>query len=133
MPIHEITPPKFLHLHATALPHWRAVIASRNGAWTAHDLVHAAALARCLAAVERITAELASEPESIANRRGSRMLNPKVHVVEMLSRRAMALTRLLNLHGRASGAREDRAKLRKAEADARDVLQGLDQGGRLEA
>ena len=130
----DIDPPAHVRLRPGDRPFWLAVLQAREGGrWDGVDLIHAANLARCHADIERIGAALVTEGDLIRNSRGSLMLNPQHHVLEMLTRRAMATTRLLGLHGRAIGNAEDRGKRRAAEAAARTALEGFAAEGDLVA
>lgn len=89
--------------------------------------MHAANLARCLADVERISGEIAVEGDVIENARGTPVQNPKHAILEVLSRRSVALTRLLQIHAQARlGRPEDVAKGRAAVAQAREMLDDMD-------
>ncbi len=131
-PMIDLEPPNHVRLRPGDRPFWLAVLQAREGGrWDGVDLIHSANLARCHADIERIGAALVTEGDLIRNRRGSLMLNPRHRVLEMLTRRAMATTRLLGLHGRASGNAEDRGKRRAAEAAARIAMEGFAAEGGL--
>lgn len=128
----DIDPPAHIRLRPGDGPFWLAVLQSREtGQWLDVELAHAAHLARCHADIERIGARLAAEGDVIENHRGSAMLNPSHRVLELLTRRAMAMTRLLHLHGRACGNAEDRHKRRAAETASRAALEGFAAEGGL--
>jgi hypothetical protein len=106
------------------------IIASRARAeWAPAELHHVANLARCMADVERITNELAKEGDMALSGRGTAVVNPKHFLLETLSRRAVVLTRLLQIDALArfgnrettwkkeTLARDTKAKLARAEED----------------
>ncbi len=127
----EIPPPAFVRLTPAALSHFRALIASRpDGPWPDLDLVLAAFLARTFAEIERVAAELAGQSGVIENRCGSPRLDPRTRIADMMSRRAMTFTRLLNLHATTRGRRVDKINARQAEAEARKTVAALEAEGR---
>lgn len=99
--------------------------------WTPPDLVIAANLARAFGDVERISAELEDESDIILSSRGTPVANPKYAILEQLSRRILALTRVLQIQPAASGKAEDKAPARKAEAKARAAVAELEGEGDL--
>lgn len=123
----DIEPPGFVRMRDGDLPFWLAVTRARARAeWTESDLVHAANLARCMADIERIAHELETEPDVVENARGTPVPNPKHALQETLSRRAMSLTRILQMQSAASGKAEDKVKARSAERGARAVAKSLE-------
>lgn len=69
--------------------------------WARVDLMHAGNLARCLAAIDSNEAALAREGDMIG-RGADKRVNPRHALVETLNRRAIALTRVLQLHAVAT-------------------------------
>jgi hypothetical protein len=96
-------------------------------------------LARAKADVERIQSEIDAEGDVIENQRGTPVLNPKHALLEVLSRRAVALSRMLHVHAEATNgnSRDQKGKLaaqKKAEQAAeaaqsvsgrKDLIPGL--------
>jgi hypothetical protein len=124
----QIEPPAGVRLREGDRPYWDLVVRARAPAeWSEPDLMHAANMARCLADIERISNEVAIEGDVIENARGTPVQNPKHALLEVLSRRSVALTRLLQMHAQARlGRPEDVAKGRAAVMAAREVVDEMD-------
>lgn len=122
----DIEPPASVKLRDGDRPYWNAVVRARaRDEWTEAHLVHAANLARCMADIERIAQEVAAEGDVLTNERGTPIVNPKHALMETLSRRVMALTRLMQMQAAASGSAEDKMRKRAAESSARKVAETL--------
>lgn len=93
--------PKHLKLREGDLPFWQAIISAR-AEWTDVDLTHAANLARCQADIEKIQGELDKEGHVLENRKGTPVMNPKHNILETLSRRSVALARMVQVHAAAT-------------------------------
>lgn len=94
------------------MPTWNNIVRARDyKSWTAIDLEHAANLASCLCDLERLRHEVRAEGDIIKNDRGTPIVNPKHSLLETLSRRSVALSRMLHVHAEATvGKSEDHAK-----------------------
>ena len=118
----DIEPPAHVRLRDGDRPYWTAIVRARaRKEWTDADLVHAGNMARAMADIERIAVELEAEGDVIENARGTPVMNPKHQVLEMLSRRVMALSRLMQMQSYAGGDLEDKVKARRNEAAARQT------------
>lgn len=116
----DIEPPDHVRLRPGDQPFWIAIVRARARAeWSTSDLVHAGNLARCMADIERISREMEGEGDVIENARGTLVMNPKHQVLEMLSRRSMAITRLMQMQAAASGDADKKTKARAQESSAR--------------
>lgn len=121
-----LDPPAHIRLRAKDRPFWNAIVAARAlDTWTDADLIHAANLARCQSDVVRLQKEIDKEGDMLGG-----MLNPKHKLIETLSRRAVALSRMLHVHAQATvGRSEDAAKAldneRKATAEHDDLIPTL--------
>ncbi|MFY2815524.1 TerS protein [Achromobacter xylosoxidans] len=74
--------------------------------WTDIDLAHAANLSRAQADIERLHQALAAELDITGDD-----INPKHKLIETLTRRAVALARMLHVHAQATvGRSQDAAK-----------------------
>jgi hypothetical protein len=124
----QIEPSAAVRLRDGDRPYWDTIVRARAvNEWSEPDLMHAANLARCLHDIERISGEVAAEGDVIENARGTQVLNPKHSLLEVLSRRSVALTRLLQMHAQARlGRSEDVAKGRAAALQARDLVEDMD-------
>ena len=124
----QIEPPASVKLRDGDRPYWDSIVRARAPSeWSEPDLLHAANLSRCMADIERISTEVAAEGDVIENARGTPITNPKHALLEVLSRRSVALTRLLQMHAQARlGRPEDVAKGRAAVMQARDVVDNMD-------
>lgn len=60
------------------------------------------------------------------NARGTLVANPKHGILESMSRRIMALMRLMQMNARSTGQAEDKVKARAQEANARRAKADLD-------
>lgn len=120
----EIDPPKTVKLRAGDIEIWRMIMRARaRDEWSDPDLHHAANLTRCLADIERISSEIESDGDTVKNDRGTQIVNPKHALLETLSRRSVALTRLLHLHASVLVGRPETAVgARAAEASAREAI-----------
>lgn len=107
-----LEPPEHIKLREGDRPFWLAVVSARaRDTWNQVDLASAANLARAQADIERLTGEIAEEGDMLNNRHGSPVLNPKHQLLEVLSRRATALSRAIHVHAEATvGKSEDASK-----------------------
>jgi len=93
-----LKPPAHILLRDFDWPFWNAIMTARaRDTWTEVDLAHAANLARTQADIERLQQALAAELD-VAD---DRDINPKHKLVETLTRRAVALSRMLHVHAEA--------------------------------
>lgn len=115
------------NLAAAELAYWHGILQVRlPQAWAAADLVHAANLARCFADVDKLRRRLAREGTVVKNpKSGATKLNPLLSLIDTLTNRSIALTRLLQLHAVARvGPARDQGT-RKGEAmEANRALAG---------
>lgn len=124
-------PPAHVSLRPGDRPFWDAIMKARaRDTWTDTDLTTAANLARTQADVEKLQAEVDVEGYTVTAANGSPVINPKAKMVETLSRRAVALSRVLHVHAEATvGKSEDAAKAlaneRQAAADDDDLIPTL--------
>lgn len=122
-----IQPPAHVHLRECDQPFWVSIVRARaNSAWTDPDLEIAANLARCKADIERLQVEITAEGDVIENARGTPIVNPKHQLLETLSRRAVALSRMLHVHAEATqGEAREQPKRKAAEEAAAAALAGV--------
>lgn len=98
-----IDPPAHVQLRECDWPFWASIVHARaRENWTAPDLENAANLARCKADIERISQEIQAEGDTVVNQRGTQIVNPKHTLLETLTRRSMALSRMLHVHAEAT-------------------------------
>lgn len=114
-----IEPPASVTLREGDRPFWDAVVTSKaRDNWTDVDLVTAAQLARAQADIERLQQQVDTEGYVIDGR-----INPAAQLVETLSKRAIALTRVLQVHALATvGRSADTVKANQLERQARDQI-----------
>ncbi len=123
----EIEPPVYVRLRGGDREFWDAIMRTRaRTEWTDADLVNAGNMARCMADIERISRELETEGDVVENARGTLVANPKHGILESMSRRIMALMRLMQMNSRSTGQAEDKVKARAQEANARRAKADLD-------
>lgn len=118
-----IEPPAHVTLRDGDLPFWESVVCARaRDSWNSSDLENAANLARCKADIERLQAEITAEGDVIVNDRGTQIVNPKHALLETLSRRCLALSRMLHVHAEATvGESRDQVKALEAEKTAQGI------------
>lgn len=124
----RILPPAHVTLRDGDLPFWESVVRARSAdSWNASDLENAANLARCKADIERLQSEINAEGDIVTNERGTPILNPKHSLLETLSRRAVALSRMLHVHAEATvGESRHQTKSAETQAKANKVVSELD-------
>jgi hypothetical protein len=111
-------PPMPPTLRASERKFWDSVMIARlPQQWAQVDLLHAANLARCLADIELNRKAMLHEGTLMRSPSGPR-LNPRHALLETLNRRAIALTRVLQLHAVATIGPKNEQPGRKAEAEA---------------
>ncbi|RTZ72220.1 MAG: TerS protein [Gammaproteobacteria bacterium] len=126
----QLEPPPHVRLRKGDLPFWRSIVSCRPAeSWTAADLEQAANLARCKADIERLQLEIDDEGDVVVNQRGTPIVNPKHTLLETLSRRTVALSRILQIHAVATaGDSRDLRKAARAEREAKRLMQEADDG-----
>ncbi|PYD92648.1 TerS protein [Pseudomonas syringae pv. pisi] len=119
-----IKPPRFVNIRKADKPFWDSIVRARaRNSWTDSDLVMAGNLARCLSDIERLQKEIDVEGDVILNDRKSQVINPKHSLLETLSRRAVALSRTLQVHAQATqGDSRDQGKKATKQRAAEKVL-----------
>lgn len=112
-----LEPPAHVTLRPGDRPFWNAIMLARaRDTWTEVDLTTAATLARTQADIEALHGDLAAAGYLLGDKP-----HPLAAVVETLTRRAVALTRVLHVHAEATvGKSEDAAKALELERKARD-------------
>ena len=107
----DIAPPEHVQLRDIDMPFWYALVRARvKDSWNTVDLQHAANLARCQADIERIQQEILEEGDTLTNERGTVVLNPKHSLLETLSRRAIALSKHIQVHAVATVGESDKQR-----------------------
>ena len=116
-----IDPPAHVSLRYGDRPFWDAIVSARaTSTWNTSDLEQAANLARCKADIERLQKELTEQGDIIENDKGTQVINPRHTLLEVLSRRSVALSRMLHVHAEATvGRSEQQAKRAAPEQDAK--------------
>ena len=96
-------PPESVEMDDAAREVFNDIVRARDStAWTQVDLYHAANLAICLAEIEQERRVLKQEGHVIENGKGNPVQNPRHQVIEVLSRRSVALSRMLHVHPEAT-------------------------------
>lgn len=104
-----IEPPAHVALRDTDRPFWNSIVGARaRDTWNDADLEMAGNLARCKADIERLQREIDAEGDVLKNDRGTQIMNPKHTLLETLSRRAVALSRMLHVHAEATSGKSRR-------------------------
>lgn len=124
-----IEPPPTVKLRDGERPFWDLLMRARaRDEWSEVDFQHAANFAACMADIERIKHDLKKEGDTVANTRGTLIVNPKHQLLETLTRRMVYLTRLLQLQasvlqgnlGEMSARRAVETEARKTAAEMHD-------------
>lgn len=121
-----IDPPAHVALREGDRPFWNAIVKARaRDTWTDTDLTTAANLARSQADIEHLQAKLDIEGYVVDDK-----INPTARLVEVLSRRVVALSRVLHVHaeatqGRSRDAGNALANERAAAAEHDDLIPTL--------
>jgi hypothetical protein len=111
-------PPPGSGLRPTERRVWDAIMVARlPQQWAQVDLLHAANLARCLADINSNRAKLLKEGMVVKTPSGPKV-NPRHALLETLNRRAIALTRVLQLHAVATAGPKREQAGSKGEAEA---------------
>jgi len=106
------------------MPYWRSITKARAAdRWNDSDLETAAELARTKASIERLNGELCNEGDIVVNERGTPIVNPKHSLLETLTRRMVALSRMLQVHAEATqGKARDQVKKNQAQQHAASAI-----------
>lgn len=124
----EIAVPDYVHVPDAAMGFWRSITKARAAdRWNDSDLEVAAELARTKASIERLNIEIVVEGDIIINERGTPIVNPKHNLLETLTRRMVALSRMLQVHAEATqGKSRDQVPGNKAQAAAKESAGKMD-------
>lgn len=111
--------PEHITLRKQDKPFWTAIVQSRAAdTWTDSDLATAATMARAQADIEGLQKKLDDEGYVCDGK-----INPTAQALEMLSRRVVALSRVLHVHAQATvGRSADASKALELEKQARQAL-----------
>ncbi|RPI34002.1 MAG: TerS protein [Hyphomicrobiaceae bacterium] len=105
-------------LRASEKVFWDAIMIARlPQQWAQVDLLHAANLARCLADIDVNRAAALREGTMLKSPAGPR-INPRLQLIDTLNRRAVLLTRILQLQAVATIGAAQKHTGTKAEAGA---------------
>jgi hypothetical protein len=118
----KIAPPQGAYLRPEDRPFWDAIVAARSPVeWSTVDLMLAANLARTQADIERLAADLAGQADVVDGKP-----HPVHTLIDVLTRREVAVAKVLQLHARARlGEARDVAKRREGYRAAADALSGF--------
>ena len=122
------TPPEHIEMPDGALAHWWPIVRARAyDDWTGPDLEHAANLAICLYDLECERQSLREEGYVITNDRGTPIQNPRNQVIEVLSRRSVALSKLVHVHAEAtSGKSRDEQQRSKKQREMAGMVESIE-------
>lgn len=115
-----LMPPAHIQLREQDIPFWLSIVGARaRNSWDDCDLELAAQLARAKADTFRLQREIDREGDVVRNDRGTQIMNPKHSLMETLTRRVIAMSRMLHVHPEAKeGDSEGQGKKLKAQKDA---------------
>jgi hypothetical protein len=101
-----IQPPEHVYLRERDWPYWEAIVQARAAdTWNDADLALAANLARCQSDIDRLQKELDDTGDILNNAKGTPVVNPRHALLETLSRRVVALSRVVHVHAEATKGR----------------------------
>src|SRR5690625_1431270 len=96
-----LEPPACVSLRSGDRPFWERIVTSKaRDNWTDVDLVTAAQLARAQADIEALQKQIDTEGYIVGGK-----INPAAQMLETLSKRAVSLTRVLQIHALATVGR----------------------------
>jgi hypothetical protein len=122
-----LEPPAHVRLRPDDLPFWAGIMASRaRDEWSEADLVVGAQLARCQHDIEVESILLEAESTIIQNERGTMVYNPRVTVLEQLTRRETMLMRTLRMGGRIAGSAHEETRARGVEKQSKKIRAELE-------
>ena len=124
----EIKPPEWVNVPDEAMPFWISITSARaKDRWNMADLESAAELARTKWNIERLNIEAREEGDIILNQKGTPIVNPKHNLLETLTRRMVALSRLLQVHAEATqGKSGKQVGANKAQQNAKELTDDMD-------
>jgi hypothetical protein len=124
----DIQPPEHVNIPEGAQAFWVSITSARAAdRWNTADLESAGELARTKYNIERLNLEIAEEGDVIENQRGTPIVNPKHNLLETLTRRMVALSRMLQVHAEATqGKSRDGVKANKAQTKSADIMNDTD-------
>lgn len=127
----DIKIPSHVSVPDDAYPFWASITRARAAErWTDADLEIAAELARSKANIERLNKEITDEGDVVRNDRGTQIPNPKHNLLETLTRRVVALSRMIQVHAEATqGKSRDQVKTNKAQQTARTTVDNISEDG----
>lgn len=116
-----LPPPECVRLRKGDTPYWNAIVLARaRDTWTEPDLILAGQMARAQADIERLNGDIERIGPIITAANGQPIISAEVKLQELLTRRVMALARMLHVHAEATiGKSEDGAKALATERAAR--------------
>jgi hypothetical protein len=122
------TPPDHIEMPQEAMAHWWPIVRARAYKdWTGPDLEHAANLAICLYDLECERKQLRTEGYVITNEKGTPIQNPRNQVIEVLSRRSVALSKLVHVHAEAtSGKSRDEQKRSQKQREMTAMVESIE-------
>ena len=100
------------------------------------DFFRSGRIFRTFADIERLTEEIQTEGDIVVNDRGTQIINPKHTLLETLTRRVMAASRILHVHAEATvgesrqqpgmlAAQKEAEAASKAASDDESLIPGL--------
>ena len=119
-----LEPPAHIKLRKQDKPFWVSIVSARaRERWNDADLEIACNLARCKADIETQQKEITKEGDIVINERGTPIVNPRHNLMETLSRRSVALSRMLQVHAEATqGKSREQVKTNKAQEQAKAAI-----------
>lgn len=116
-----LPPPECASLRKCDVPYWNAIMQARaRDTWTEADLILAATMARAQADIQMLHGDIERIGPITSAANGQPIISAEVKLQELLTRRVMALARILHVHAEATlGDARDGAKALANERAAR--------------
>lgn len=120
----DLPPPPHVKLRDRDIPFWNDIIATRARVlWNESDLAIAAELARVKSDIEKIRDELEKEGDVIENKKGTKVVNPKRHLLIALTGQALSISSKIQVNTEAtSGKSREGRKVKEKEDEVKTKI-----------
>ena len=96
---------------------WEGIIKVRlKESWNDVDLRHSVNLAKTLCKIEELQEVIASEPDIVEDHKGKQSVNPNYKLYDMLTKQAVALSRIIQVHTTATYGDADKTRSKNSTA-----------------
>lgn len=96
---------------------WEGIVKVRlKSSWNDVDLRHSVNLAKTLCKIEALLEVLTNEPDVIVDSKGKPSINPNYKLYDMLTKQAIALSRIIQVHTTATYGDSDKTRSKNSTA-----------------